>query len=92
MRTEHLLFLVLRIALKCRAKVSAYCGGCPLAPGSLLLTLLRQWFWCGSSFMLIREGISCCFVFYCKLFVVCRSGSTTSAWDERASFCAIVYM
>ena len=29
MRTEHLLFLVLRIALKCRAKVSAHCGGCP---------------------------------------------------------------
>ena len=29
-------------------------------PGSLLLTVLRQWFWCGSYFMLIRVGISCC--------------------------------
>ena len=26
----------------------------PPTPGSLLLTVLRQWFWCGSNFMLIR--------------------------------------
>ena len=33
--------------------------------GSLLLTVLRQGFWCGSYFMLIWVGISCSFVFYC---------------------------
>ena len=34
------------------------------SPGSLLQTVLRQWFWCGSYFMLIRVVISCCFVLY----------------------------
>ena len=33
--------------------------------------------------MLIKVGISCCFVFFCSLFVVCCSGSTTSVGEER---------
>ena len=37
MRTEHLLFLVLRITPKSRA-CFARSGGCPKAPGSLLDT------------------------------------------------------
>ena len=41
--------------------------------------------------MLIRVGISCCFVLLLvTIFVVYCSGSTTSVGEERASFSAIV--
>ena len=36
--------------------------------------------------MLIGVGISCCFVFYCWLFVVCCSGSAAPGGEGGAGF------
>ena len=75
-----LIFLVLRITPKCRAKVCAR-WRMSLSP----LTVLMRWCWCKSYFMLFGVGASCRILYSIAsyLYVSC-SGSITSVGEERA--------
>ena len=64
MRIEHLLFLVLRVIPKYRAKVEDVLK----LPGSLLLTVLRRCYWCDSYFILFGVCVSCRILYYIVSF------------------------
>ena len=57
---------------------------------SLLLTVLRQRFWCYSYLKLFGEGVSFCILYFIVsyLYVSC-SGSISSVGKERANLSAI---
>ena len=62
-------------------------------PCSLLMTVLRQLFWCKSYLMLIKVGVSYRILYstVSYLYVNCN-GSITSFGEERANFSAIIYL
>ena len=90
MRTEHYLFLVLRITPKSMANFWAQ-WRMSLCPPVAATGRSKAGIWCHFYFMLFGEGVSCR-IWYSVVGCLCLgcSGSITSVWEERANLSAIV--